>query len=76
MHPQLGASFQSYIMAKFYVSIATAVFEKSKLWKPTKIWAVSTISTMLSDCFGDQPDKFSVCIFFIYAAIYEPSKAS
>jgi hypothetical protein len=28
-------------MAKFYVSIASAVFEKSKLWKPTKIWAVA-----------------------------------
>jgi hypothetical protein len=41
MHPQLGASFQSYTLAKFYVSIATAVLEKSKLWKPTKIWAVA-----------------------------------
>jgi hypothetical protein len=71
--PCPGASFQSYILAKFRVSTATAVCDNSHLWNPTKIWAVSLsnrhnisqifISNSLSDFFGDRPDNFSVCIF-------------
>jgi hypothetical protein len=63
LHPIPGASLQNYVLSKFHVSVASAVCVNSKLWNPSKIWAVivshdaqlstSVISNLLSSYFGD-----------------------
>jgi hypothetical protein len=73
LHPIPGASLQNYVLSKFHVSIASAVCVNSKLWNPSKIWAVivshdaqlstSVISNLLPSCFGDRPSSFDVCSF-------------
>jgi hypothetical protein len=65
----LGGKFQNFCLANFHVLVASSIASQSRLWNPSKLWAVAQAypgclkKSLVASCLGDRPSNFGVCIF-------------